>query len=90
MVPRLTLTPDQENAIYNAVVSQHVKPQSDVPLAIGAPVPRPAKLPQLPAPDDLAIPRAGLLKYAMLHRDIIVVDSVEMRVVAIIRERTQP
>ncbi len=91
MVPRLALTPDQQSAIFNAVMRQGIKPATgDIPCAIGAPVPQPANLPELPLQDDVTFEGASVLKYAMLERDIIVVDPVQMRVVAIIRGRTQP
>jgi hypothetical protein len=91
MVPRLALTADQQNSIFNAVMRQGIKPATrDIPPAIGAPVPQPANLPELPLQQDLTFDGASILKYAMLERDIIVVDPVRMRVVAIIRGRTQP
>jgi len=96
VVPQLALTRDQENAIYNAVSNERVKPPAaHVPLTIGAPVPPLVNLPDLlvqdlPVPDNLAIEGARVLKYAMLERKIIVVDPVYMRVVAIIHERPQP
>ncbi len=70
---------------------QGIKPATgDIPPAIGAPVPQPANLPELPLQNDLTFEGASVLKYAMLERDIIVVDPVRMRVVAIIHGRTQP
>lgn len=91
VVPPLALTADQQNVIYNAVMRQGLKPATgNVSPAIGAPVPQSANLPELPLEDDLTFDGASLLKYAMLERDIIVVDPVQMRVVAIIHGRTQP
>jgi hypothetical protein len=96
VVPQLALTRDQETAIYNAVSNERVKPPAaDVPLAIGAPVSQHVKLPDLPAQVS---PQVGptvegggvVLKYAMLAREVIVVDSVRMRVVAIIHGRPHP
>ena len=89
--PQLALTRDQETAIYNAVINERVKPPAaQVQPAIGAPVPQQVNLPDLPGQDNLAIEGAGVLKYAMLAGEIMVVDPVRMRVVAIIHDRPQP
>jgi len=95
VVPQLALTRDQETAIYNAVSNERVKPPAaDVPLAIGAPVSQHVKLPDLPvqvSPQiSPTVEGAGVLKYAMLAREVIVVDSIRMRVVAIIHGRPLP
>ncbi len=91
VVPQLALTRDQEAAIYNAVINERVRPPAaHLPLAIGAPVSQHVILPDLPAQVSPAVEGAGVLKYAMLAREVIVVDPVRMRVVAIIRGRLQP
>jgi len=89
--PQLALTRDQETAIYNAVINERVKPPAaQVPPAIGAPVPQQVNLPDLPGQDNLAIEGTGVLKYAMLAGEVMVIDPVRMRVVAIIRARPLP
>jgi hypothetical protein len=95
LVPQLVLTRDQETAIYDAVSGERVKPPAaDVAPAIGAPVSQHVNLPGLPVQVSAQVTPAGegtgVLKYAMLAREVIVVDSVRMRVVAIISGRPQP
>jgi hypothetical protein len=88
--PQLALTRDQETAIYNAVINERVKPPAaQVAPAVGAPVPQQVNLPDLPGQDNFAIEGAGVLKYAMLGGEVMVIDPVLMRVVAIIHDRPQ-
>jgi hypothetical protein len=57
---------------------------------IGAPVPPSTELldlPNLVSNDDTA---AGLLKYAMVQSDIVVVDPLSMRVVDVIHGGAKP
>lgn len=82
----LAFTPAQKRAIYNAVVQQRVRTaRSDLAAAVGAPVPPSVALRDLP--DEAAIDNslAGLLKYAVVEGDVVVVDPVGMRVVDVIR-----
>jgi len=58
--------------------------------AVGAPVPQSAVFAELPnaeAGNDLA---AAFLKYALLEDDVVVVDTVRMRVVDIIHGAARP
>jgi hypothetical protein len=90
----LQLSPVQKNAIYNAVMQQHMPGSSGRINAarIGTPVPPSTLLYDLP---DQAALGAGLgaefgagadtsLKYAMVGGDIVVVDPISMRVVDVI------
>ena len=80
-----SLTPAQRVAIYNAVVGQRVKPHpAHGPVAVGMPAPQAAELPELPTQAGFVGP-AGRLKYGLIGGAIFIVDSLEMRVVAIIR-----
>jgi hypothetical protein len=85
----LQLTPMQKNAIYNAVMQQHMLSSSGrIAAKIGAPVPPSTPLYDLP---DQAVLGAGVgagadspLKYAMVGSDIVVVDPISMRVIDVI------
>jgi hypothetical protein len=87
----LALTAGQRSAIYNIVIRERAKPHADhIIVTVGAPVPAAIDLVDLP---DLATannPSAALLKYAMVHGDVVVVDPVAMRVVDVIRNGTKP
>jgi hypothetical protein len=93
---RLALTAAQKSAIYNAVAQQRVRPSSSgIAVAVGAPVPPNVELRDLPdqalAGDPLfGDPWAALLKYAMVDDDVVVVDSIRMRVVEIIYGSAKP
>jgi hypothetical protein len=82
----LAFSPAQRRAIYNAVVQQRVRTASSgLAAAVGAPVPPSVALRDLP--DQAAIDNslAGLLKYAVVEGDVVVVDPIGMRVVDVIR-----
>ena len=87
---KLALTQVQKSAIYNAVLGQRVRTAaSGVPLTVGAPVPRSVALSDLPAEalsgqDTVNDSGGNLLKYAMVEGKVVIVDSVEMRVVDVI------
>jgi hypothetical protein len=87
---KLALTPEQKNAIYNAVAARHDAQQPaqfGLPPLVGALVPPTVELNELP--DEAAADNpwaAGPLKYAMAEDDIVVVDPIRMRVVDIIRK----
>ncbi len=87
----LALTAGQRSAIYDIVIRERVKPHADqIAVAVGAPVPPTIELVDLP---DLATadnPSAAVLKYAMVHGDVVVVDPVAMRVVDVIRNGAKP
>jgi hypothetical protein len=87
---KLALTEAQKNAIYTAVRQQRVHTSATgIPLAVGAAVSPSAALSDLPVEavltqamdDDTA---ATVLKYAMVEGKVVVVDSIQMRVVEVI------
>jgi hypothetical protein len=88
---KLALTEAQKHAIYNTVLQQRVRTStSGLPLAVGAPVPPSTTLSDLPVeavPDQATFndPGATVLKYAIVEGEVVVVDSIQMRVVAVIR-----
>ena len=87
----LALTAGQRSAIYNIVIRERVKPQADqIAVTVGAPVPPTIELVDLPDQATVNSPSAALLKYAMVHGDVVVVDPVAMRVVDVIRHGVKP
>ena len=87
----LALTAGQRSAIYNIVIRQRAKPHADqISIAVGAPVPPTIDLVDLPDQATADNPSAALLKYAMVHGDVVVVDPVAMRVVDVIRNGAKP
>jgi hypothetical protein len=87
----LALTAGQRSAIYNIVIRQRAKPHADqIAVAVGAPVPPTIDLVDLPEQATADNPSAALLKYAMVHGDVVVVDPVAMRVVDVIRNGAKP
>ena len=87
----LALTAGQRSAIYNIVIRQRAKPHADpMSITVGAPVPPTIDLVDLPDQATADNPSAALLKYAMVHGDVVVVDPVAMRVVDVIRNGVKP
>jgi hypothetical protein len=87
----LALTAGQRSAIYNIVIRQRAKPHADqISVAVGAPVPPTIDLVDLPDQATADNPSAALLKYAMVHGDVVVVDPVAMRIVDVIRNGAKP
>ena len=87
----LALTAGQRSAIYNIVIRERAKPYADqMSVAVGAPVPPTIELVDLPDQATANNPSAALLKYAMVHGDVVVVDPVAMRVVDVIRNGAKP
>ena len=87
----LALTARQRSAIYNIVIRQRAKPHADpMSIAVGAPVPPTIDLVDLPDQATVNNPSTALLKYAMVHGDVVVVDPVAMRVVDVIRNGVKP
>jgi hypothetical protein len=84
LTPYATLSPAQKRAIYTAVLRQRLRTSAaDIPLTVGATVPRSTVLLTLPEAaqgDDLSV-----LKYATVDDNVVVVDPVSMRVIDIIR-----
>jgi Protein of unknown function (DUF1236) len=87
----VALTAGQRSAIYNIVIRERAKPHADqIFLAVGAPVPPTIDLVDLPDQATVNNPSTALLKYAMVHGDVVVVDPVAMRVVDVIRNGAKP
>lgn len=87
----LALTAGQRSAIYNIVIRQRAKPHTDqLIVTVGAPVPPTITLVDLPEQATADNPSAALLKYAMVHGDVVVVDPMAMRVVDVIRNGAKP
>ena len=87
----LALTAGQRSAIYNIVIRERAKPYADqITVAVGAPVPPTIDLVDLPDQATADNPSVALLKYAMVHGDVVVVDPVAMRVVDVIRNGVKP
>jgi hypothetical protein len=87
----LALTAGQRSAIYNIVIRERAKPHADqIAVAVGAPVPPTIELVDLPDQATADNPSTALLKYAMVHGDVVVVDPVAMRVVDVIRNGAKP
>jgi hypothetical protein len=88
---KLVLTEAQKSAIYNAVLGQRVRATTHaIQPAVGAPVPPAVELSELPVQGLLDRDMLGgfdgnLLKYTIVEGEVVVVDSVQMRVVAVIR-----
>jgi hypothetical protein len=82
----IALSPAQKRAIYAAVSRQRLRTSAaDIPLSVGATVPRSAALLTLPDEargDDLSV---QYLKYATVDGNVVLVDSISMRVIDIIR-----
>jgi hypothetical protein len=85
LAPRIALSPAQKRAIYAAVSRERLRTSAaDIPLIVGATVPRSAAL--LPLPDaarggDLS---GQDLKYATVDDNVVLVDSISMRVIDVI------
>jgi len=90
--PNIALTASQKSAIYGAVLRQRLRSASaaDIPLIVGAPVPRSAPL--LALPDEAAGDEysAQFLKYAIVEGNVVLVDSINMRVVDILHGGAGP
>lgn len=87
----LALTAAQRSAIYNAVSRQGVRRSSfEIAAAVGASVPPSALLQDLPEQAAIDDPHAEFLKYAMMEHDVVVVDPINLRVVAIIHRGGKP
>ena len=88
---KLSLTPAQKNAIYNAVMRQKVPTSSrGITAVVGAPVLPSVPLSDLPSSAVMDGTGAGDLKYAMVEGDIVVVDPIRMRVVDVIHGGMTP
>jgi hypothetical protein len=91
-------TAGQKNAIYNAISRQKVRPPADrIAATVGAPVPPSTELLDLPDRaggdgDSVAVDysRTGVLKYAFVENQVVIVDPVAMRVVDVIHGSVRP
>jgi hypothetical protein len=85
LAPHVALSPAQKRAIYAAISGQRLRTSAtDIPLIVGAIVPRSAVLLTLPDEaqgDDLS---TQYLKYATVDDNVVVIDSISMRVIDII------
>ena len=85
-VPHVTLSPAQKRAIYSAVARQRLRTSAgEIPLTVGAAVPRSVVL--LSLPDEVGRDDSPVqyLKYATVDDNVVLVDSISMRVIDIIR-----
>jgi hypothetical protein len=83
---RAALNPAQRRAIYAAVLRQRLRTSAaDIPLTVGAIVPRSAVL--LTLPDEAQGNDTSIqgLKYATVDDNVVLVDPISMRVIDIIR-----
>jgi len=79
-------TAEQRHAIYTAAVRQKTRSPTDrMPVSVGAAVPVSVELRDLP---DQA--NDGVLKYALVDSDVVVVDPLAMRVVDVIHGGARP
>jgi hypothetical protein len=86
LAPDIMLSPAQKRAIYAAVSRQRLRSSAaDIPLIVGATVPRSAMLLTLPdAARGGDLSGGRYLKYATVDDNVVLVDSVSMRVIDII------
>jgi hypothetical protein len=90
--PSMALTASQKSAIYGTVLRQRLRsaPAADIPLIVGAPVPRSAPLLALPGEAVGDENAAQFLKYAIVEGNVVLVDSISMRVVDILHADVGP
>jgi hypothetical protein len=87
----IALTPLQKRAIYVAVLRQRLHtPVADIPLVVGAPVSSATPLLALPDEAAGAVEPSQYLKYAMVDGNVVLVDSINMRVIDIIGGGASP
>jgi hypothetical protein len=85
LAPHIALSPAQKRAIYAAVSRQRLRTSAaDIPLIVGATVPRSAALLTLPDAARGGDLSGQDLKYAMVDDNVVLVDSISMRVIDII------
>jgi hypothetical protein len=85
-VPQIVLGSAQKPAIYSAVAAQRLRTSAgEIPLIVGAAVPRSAVL--LTLPDEVGRDDSPVqyLKYATVDDNVVLVDPISMRVIDIIR-----
>jgi hypothetical protein len=85
LAPHIVLSPAQKRAVYTAVSRQRLRSSAaDIPLSVGAAVPRSAVLLTLPDAARSGDLSGQYLKYAMVDDNVVLVDSISMRVIDII------
>ena len=85
LAPHIALSPAQKRAIYAAVSRQRLRTSAaDIPLIVGATVTRSAVLLTLPDAARGGDLSGQYLKYATVDDNVVLVDSVSMRVIDII------
>ena len=85
LAPHIVLSPAQKRAIFTAVSRQRLRSSAaDIPLSVGATVPRSAVLLTLPDAARSGDLSGQYLKYATVDDNVVLVDSITMRVIDII------
>jgi hypothetical protein len=85
LAPQIVLSPAQKRAIYSAVSRQRLRSSAaDIPLIVGATVSRSAVLLTLPDAARGGDLSGQYLKYATVDDNVVLVDSISMRVIDII------
>jgi hypothetical protein len=85
LTPDVALSPAQKRVIYAAVSRQRLRSSSaDIPLIVGAAVPRSAVLLTLPDAARGGDLSGQYLKYATVDDNVVLVNSITMRVIDII------
>jgi hypothetical protein len=80
------LSPAQKRVIYAIVMRQRLGTSAaDIPLTVGATVPRSVLLMTLPDEAQGSDSLIQGLKYATVNNNIVLIDSISMRVIDIIR-----
>jgi hypothetical protein len=85
LAPDVALSPAQKRVIHAAVPRQRLRSSSaDIPLIVGAAVPRSAVLLTLPDAARVGDLSGQYLKYATVDDNVVLVDSITMHVIDII------
>ena len=85
LASHIALSPAQKRAIYAAVSRQRLRTSAaDIPLIVGATVPRSAALLTLPDAARGGDLSGQDLKYATVDDNVVLIDSISMRVIDII------
>lgn len=91
VVQPTALTPVQRSALYNTARHGNIQANAgEFSAAVGAIVPPSLALGNLPDAPMLGGDSDGVLKYAMVEGDVVVVDPIGMRVVDVIHRGAGP
>jgi len=91
LVPKTALSAAQKRAIYNTVARQRLRTQAaEIPLIVGAPVPHSAMLLALPDHVNSDDSPGQFFKCAIVDDNVVLIDSITMRVIDIIRGGAGP